>query len=91
MRRNTGIIADTDIGVRRPEIDRLELRMAVGEMQQRHLALGIELEQIVLRQLLLRQRARGVGSQPGGAKHETGIQRILQKISPGMHPILHSG
>jgi hypothetical protein len=42
--------------------------MAVGEMQQRHLALGIELEQIVLRQLLLRQRAGEIGSQPGGAK-----------------------
>jgi hypothetical protein len=61
MRRNTGIGANTDIGVRRPEVDRLELRMAVGEMQQRHLALGIELEQIVLRQLLLCQRACGVG------------------------------
>ena len=91
VRRNAGIGANPDVGVRRTEVDRLELGMAVGEMQQRHLALGIELQQIILRQLLLRQRARRICAQPCRAEHKAGIQGILQKISPGMHPILHLG
>ena len=42
MGGNTCIGADTDIGVRRTEEHRLELGMAIGEMQQRDLALGIK-------------------------------------------------
>jgi hypothetical protein len=58
VRRNAGIVADADIGVRRAEIDGLQLGVHVGEVQQRHLALGVELQQVILGQLLLRQSAR---------------------------------
>ena len=39
VRRNAGIVAHADIGVRRPEVDGLELGVHVGEVQQRDLTL----------------------------------------------------
>ena len=44
MRRNALKSADTDIGVWRPEVDRLKLRMHIGKMQKGNLALGVELQ-----------------------------------------------
>src|SRR5690606_36045536 len=73
------------------EENRLELGMAIGEMQQCHLPCRIELQKVILGQLLLRQRPRRIGAQASRAENEPGIQGILQKISPGMHLRLHSG
>ena len=90
VRWQARIGANADIGVGRTEEHRLELGMAIGEMQKGDLPLGIEFQQVILGQLLLRQCAGRIGAQTGGTKHKSGIQGILQKIASGMHPILHS-
>ena len=89
MRRDAGKVADADIGVGWPEIDRRELRVHVGEMQQRHLTLGVEAQQVVLRELLLCQRAGGVGKQSRRAERRPRIDGELEEISSRIaHPVI---
>ena len=84
MRRDARIGADPDIGVGRSEVDRRELRVHVGEMQQRDLPLGVEAQQVVLGQLLLRQRAGRISQIARGAEHHAGVERELQKVPAGV-------
>ena len=58
VRRLALRLADAEIDRRLAEIDRHELAVNVGDMQQRDIAERIELEEFVLRQLLLREGAR---------------------------------
>ncbi len=53
-------IAHTNVDFRFTEIDRFQLRMDVGDMDQRHIPEGIKLQQIVLRQLLLGSQTRPI-------------------------------
>ena len=58
VRDSTPVVTDSDIHRRFAEIDRLELRVNVGDVDQRDIAKGVELQKLVLRQRLL-------GGQPG--------------------------
>jgi hypothetical protein len=53
MRRNALKRADTKIFLWRPEINRLQLAMQIGQMKQCHLPLTIEIQQVILAQPLL--------------------------------------
>ena len=58
MRRLPARLADAEIDRRLAEIDRHELAVNVGDMQQRDIAERIELQQLGFAQALLRHRAR---------------------------------
>ena len=57
MRRQAGIVTNTQIDFRLAEPDRFQLRMDVGNMDQGHIAHRIELQQLILCQGLLRGKA----------------------------------
>jgi hypothetical protein len=80
MRRQALRLADAEIDRGLAEIDRQQLRMNVGDMQQRDVAERVELQELVLCQPLLRQRAR---RQAG--HHGRGRRPDLQKLAAGNH------
>lgn len=49
MWRDAGVGPDTNVGIRRTEIDRCELSMNIGEMQKRDLPNRIKLQKVILR------------------------------------------
>ena len=56
MRHQPARLADAEVDRRLAEIVRHELRMQVGDMQDRHLSQRIEAQQFILREPLLRRQ-----------------------------------
>ena len=72
-------VAYTEVDLRFAEIDRLQLRVNVGDVNQRHVAEGFERKQVVLGQDLLRGQTSPVaktGRTPDGASGHTGLKKI---------------
>jgi len=80
--RKTGRLAHTDIDGGLAEVDRHELRVKVGQVDQRHVAEALEIEQVVLRQRLLRRRPRPLSGKPragNGRQRRTGHQKFASR------------
>jgi hypothetical protein len=84
MRHVALVLADADVHLRFAEIDRLELSVNVGDMDQRDVAVGLELQQLVLRQPLLRGQLRPV-AETAGAHQRRGCHAGLKKIAARDH------
>ncbi len=82
MRRLPLRLADAEIDRRLAEIDRHQLPVHVGDVQQRDVAERLEGEKLVLRQPLLRQCARHVARQNGGRRG-----RDLQEFAARDHAV----
>ena len=73
MRRLPARFADAEIDRRLPEIDRHELPVQIGNMQQRDIADRIEFEEFVFGEALLRHRAREAAT--AGGKRRRRLRR----------------
>ena len=80
MRHQPLRVADAEIGRRLAEQERHELGMNVGDVHERDVADRVEPQQFVLRQALLRQRAR-----PPAGQDRRGRGGHLKKIAPRKH------
>ena len=54
MRHRTPVVAHADVYRRLPEKNGLQLRVNISDVDERDISIGIELQQLVLRQRLLR-------------------------------------
>ena len=73
---------EVDLGL--AEIDRLQLRMNVGDMDQAQVAECVEFQKLVLAQCLLR-RQPGPAAKPARAEQRARRHRHLKKITPRDH------
>ena len=82
VRRQPLRAADAEIDRRLAEIDRLELGMNIGDVDQRHIAERFESEQVRLAEPLLRESARPPATRAGDRRGRGGQ---LQKVTPCHH------
>ena len=68
VRNRAARLAGAEIDRRLAEMHRKQLRMQVGEMQQRDVADRVETQQLVLREALLRESARPAGRHERGGR-----------------------
>ncbi len=80
MRDQTSRFAGAEIDRRFAEENRQELRMNVGDVDERDIANRLESQQRILGETLLRQRPR-----PAAGRNGHGCGSHLQKIAPGEH------
>ncbi|MBA7714623.1 hypothetical protein ES703_123652 [subsurface metagenome] len=84
MRRLAASFADPEIDRRLAEVQRHQLRMAVGEIKDRERAQGIEVQDVRLREALLGcDPAKGTHAAAG--QESGGRSRRLQEFALGYH------
>ena len=86
MRRLSARFADAEIDRRLAEIDRHQLGMDVGDVQQRDIAERVELHELGLGQALLRHGSGKIGARKAAAKRQRrGGGADLQDFTAGDH------
>ena len=76
--------AHAQVNLRLAEIDRLKLCVNIRDMDKRDIAVGVELKQVVLSQLLLGREARPI-AKAGRTNHSRSRHRDLKKIATRDH------
>ena len=89
VRNRAAVVAHPDIDRRFTEVDRHQLGVNVRDMDQGHVAEGVEGQQIILRQRLL-GRQFGPVSKPGRPIKGCGGHSRLQEITTRDHTLLSS-
>ena len=84
MRHRTAIVTHSDIHRWLAEVDRLELGVNVGDVDQRDIAKGVELQKLILRQRLLGCQT-GPVAKPGRAHKSGRGHRHLKEIATRDH------